>query len=86
MAHGNPASAVAEERDKSRKLGSLAALWPYMAPYKALMIGATLALIATATVSLTLPMAVRRVIDNFNAEDGADAVVKRPAAPKRHNR
>jgi len=42
-----------------------------MAPYKALMIGATLALIATATVSLTLPMAVRRVIDNFNAEDGA---------------
>jgi ATP-binding cassette subfamily B protein len=42
-----------------------------MAPYKALLIGATLALIATATVSLTLPMAVRRVIDNFNAEDGA---------------
>ncbi|MBY6003304.1 ATP-binding cassette domain-containing protein [Salipiger bermudensis] len=71
MAHGNPASAVAEERDKSRKLGSLAALWPYMAPYKALIVAATLALIATATVSLTLPMAVRRVIDNFNAQDGA---------------
>ncbi|MCR8547934.1 ABC transporter transmembrane domain-containing protein [Salipiger sp. P9] len=71
MAHGNPATAVAEEREKSRKLGSLAALWPFMLPYKALMLAATLALIATAGVSLTLPLAVRRVVDNFNVEDGA---------------
>jgi len=71
MAHGNPASAIAEERGKSRRLGSLRALLPFMLPYKRLMFAATLALIATATVSLTLPMAVRRVVDNFNAEDGA---------------
>ena len=71
MAHGNPASAIAEERGKSRRLGSLRALLPFMLPYKGLMFAATLALIATATVSLTLPMAVRRVVDNFNAEDGA---------------
>jgi ATP-binding cassette subfamily B protein len=32
---------------------------------------AVLALVLTATVSLMLPMAVRRVVDNFGAEDGA---------------
>jgi ATP-binding cassette, subfamily B, bacterial len=35
------------------------------------MVASILALIATATVSLTLPLAVRRVVDNFNVEDGA---------------
>jgi ATP-binding cassette subfamily B protein len=32
---------------------------------------AVLALVLTACVSLVLPLAVRRVVDNFNAEDGA---------------
>ena len=32
---------------------------------------AVLALVLTAVVSLTLPLAVRRVIDNFNVEDGS---------------
>ncbi|APZ52889.1 ABC transporter transmembrane domain-containing protein [Salipiger abyssi] len=70
MAHGNPATAVAEERAKSRKLGSLGALWPFMLPYKGMMLAAVLALMATAAVSLTLPLAVRRVVDNFSVEDG----------------
>ncbi|WGW05490.1 ABC transporter transmembrane domain-containing protein [Tropicibacter oceani] len=60
-----------EEREKSRKLGSLSALWPFLTPYKGLMIASVLALMATAAISLTLPMAVRRVVDNFNVEDGA---------------
>ncbi|MCA0997863.1 ABC transporter transmembrane domain-containing protein [Alloyangia pacifica] len=71
MAHGNPAATVQDDREKSRKLGSLAALWPFMRPYRGLMIAAIFALIATATVSLTLPLAVRRVVDNFGVEDGA---------------
>ncbi|ANT59964.1 ABC transporter [Salipiger sp. CCB-MM3] len=71
MAHGNPAATVQDDREKSRKLGSLAALWPFMRPYRGLMVAAILALIATATVSLTLPLAVRRVVDNFGVEDGA---------------
>ncbi|MCD1619719.1 ABC transporter transmembrane domain-containing protein [Salipiger marinus] len=71
MAHGNPAAIVQDDRAKSRKLGSLGALWPFMAPYRGLMVASILALIATATVSLTLPLAVRRVVDNFNVEDGA---------------
>ncbi|WP_305969498.1 MULTISPECIES: ABC transporter transmembrane domain-containing protein [unclassified Mameliella] len=60
-----------QEREKSRKLGSLRALWPFMRPYRVLMMAALAALVATATISLILPLAVRRVVDNFNTEDGA---------------
>jgi len=60
-----------QEREKSRKLGSLRALWPFMRPYRVLMMAALAALAATATISLILPLAVRRVVDNFNTEDGA---------------
>lgn len=42
-----------------------------MRPYRGLMIAALLALIATAGISLTLPLAVRRVVDNFGVENGA---------------
>ncbi|RKT35330.1 ATP-binding cassette subfamily B protein [Roseovarius halotolerans] len=59
------------ERDKSKDVGALAELWPFMKPYKMLAGAAVLALMLTATVSLVLPMAVRRVVDNFGAEDGA---------------
>ncbi|MGV6848027.1 MAG: ABC transporter transmembrane domain-containing protein [Marinibacterium sp.] len=54
-----------EPRAGSRKIGSLKALWPFMQAYRGLILGALLALILTACVSLTLPMAVRRVVDNF---------------------
>ncbi|MCZ0812331.1 MAG: ABC transporter transmembrane domain-containing protein [Pseudomonadota bacterium] len=59
------------ERDKSKDVGALAELWPFMKPYKMLAGAAVLALMLTAAVSLVLPMAVRRVVDNFGAEDGA---------------
>src|SRR6056297_1804993 len=59
------------ERDKSKDVGALAELWPFMKPYKMLAGAAVLALMLTAMVSLVLPMAVRRVVDNFGAEDGA---------------
>ena len=59
-----------EERAKSKKIGALGALWPFVAPYRLLMIASGLALTLTAMVSLTLPLAVRRVVDNFNAADG----------------
>ncbi|MEX0277773.1 MAG: ABC transporter transmembrane domain-containing protein [Ruegeria sp.] len=59
-----------EERASSRKLGVLASLWPFMKPYRGLMLGATLALVLTAGMTLALPLAVRRVVDNFRIEDG----------------
>ena len=57
-----------DDRDKSKRLGSLRRLWPFMRPYRGLLSSALLALCLTAAVSLVLPLAVRRVIDNFNAE------------------
>ncbi len=59
------------ERDKSKEVGALAELWPFLKPYRLLVLAALLALALTATVSLILPMAVRRVVDNFGAEYGA---------------
>ena len=58
-----------EERARSKQIGALRALWPYVAPYKAMMFLAIFALVTTACMSLVLPMAVRRVVDNFEGAD-----------------
>ena len=60
-----------EEREKSRRIGSLRALAPFIAPYGVLALAAIAALILTATVSLLLPLAVRRVVDGFETESVA---------------
>ncbi len=65
------APGATEERAGSRAIGGLRELWPFMAPYRALIVASCLALILTACVSLTLPLAVRRVVDNFRVKDGA---------------
>ena len=65
------ASGANVEREKSKQIGVLGALWPYMRPYYLLMIAAICALVLTGMISLTLPLAVRRVIDNFNSADSA---------------
>lgn len=57
------------ERAASRKIGALSGLWPFLARYRALLGGALLALVLTATVSLALPLAVRRVVDSFGEGD-----------------
>jgi ATP-binding cassette subfamily B protein len=54
-----------ESRPKSRRVGALAALAPFLAPYRALIAAAGVALVLTAGVSLILPIAVRRVVDGF---------------------
>ncbi|MDF1854312.1 ABC transporter transmembrane domain-containing protein [Pseudooceanicola sp.] len=58
----------ARNRPKSRQVGTLTRLWPFLAPYRGQMFLALLALILTASVSLILPMAVRRVVDNFGGD------------------
>ncbi len=65
-----PAPGSSEERAGSKKIGVLASLWPFMRTYRLLMAGATIALVLTASMTLTLPLAVRRVVDNFRIEDG----------------
>ncbi len=59
------------ERESSKRVGALQELWPFMRPYKGLMVAATLALVLTAALSLILPMAVRRVVDEFQEGDPA---------------
>jgi ATP-binding cassette subfamily B protein len=63
-----PPGSANEERAKSRRIGSLRALIPFLAPYGAMMAAAGAALVLTAMVSLTLPLAVRRVVDGFETE------------------
>ncbi len=64
-----PVSGGTEEREVSKRIGGLRALWPFLRPYKGLMAGAGAALVLTAMTSLSLPLAVRRVVDNFRVED-----------------
>ncbi|WP_299623000.1 ABC transporter transmembrane domain-containing protein [uncultured Tateyamaria sp.] len=71
MADPTPPKSANEERAKSKNIGTLRALWPFVLPYWKLMIAAIAALVGTAIVSLTLPLAVRRVVDNFETEDAA---------------
>ncbi|WP_114284245.1 ABC transporter transmembrane domain-containing protein [Candidatus Halocynthiibacter alkanivorans] len=53
------------ERAKSKQIGALSGLWPFIYPYRWLLVGAVLALISTAFISLIFPLAVRRVVDGF---------------------
>ena len=64
---GQTMAEATEERAKSKKVGALAALWPFVRPYKVMVVLAALALILTSSVSLVLPLAVRRVVDSFGA-------------------
>ena len=59
------------DREKSKKIGPLKALGPFMAPYRWMVLGALAALISTASLSLILPLAVRRVVDGFAEESSA---------------
>jgi len=59
-----------EERAGSRRIGAMRSLLPFLAPYRALVAGALAALVVTASISLILPLAVRRVVDGFNAGAG----------------
>ncbi len=62
-------SAARDDRAKSKNIGALRGLWPFIRPYRALLAIALLALVATAAITLTLPLAVRRVVDGFEARE-----------------
>lgn len=60
-----------EDREKSRRIGAIRGLWPFMRPYSVMIVLALLALVLTAAISLVLPIAVRRVVDGFEQSQGA---------------
>ncbi len=70
MAHG-PGQGVENDREASKRVGALRALGPFLSPYRWMAVFAGIALVLTAAISLALPMAVRRVIDNFGVADVA---------------
>ena len=59
------ASQMFEERGKGRSLSSLTTLFDFFKPYKLNLMLASLVLIATAGISLSFPIAIRRVVDGF---------------------
>ncbi len=59
------------ERAKSAKIGPLKGLIPYLRPYRLSILGVAAALIAASGFTLALPLAFRRVIDGFTAENAA---------------
>ena len=63
------ASDNGEVRVASKQVGALRGLLPFLAPYRKNSAFALAALVLTAGVSLLLPLAVRRVVDGFNAGD-----------------
>ncbi len=54
-------------RAKSKRIGALGGLWPFVRPYKGMLIAALGALVLTAMISLVMPLAVRRVVDTFDS-------------------
>ncbi|MEL6682115.1 MAG: ABC transporter transmembrane domain-containing protein [Pseudomonadota bacterium] len=61
----DPNTQAAEDRPVGKKVSALRALWPFMLPYKLNMLAAGFALVFTAMVSLTLPIAAGQIVDAF---------------------
>ena len=66
MARG---TTIISDRPTSKRVGALRALGPFLRPYRVQVVLALIALAATSAISLILPLAARRVVDNF--DDGA---------------
>lgn len=60
-----------QDRARSKKISHLGGLWPFLKPHRIMMLASLCALVLTASVSLILPLAVRRVVDTFSSENGA---------------
>ncbi|SOC16911.1 ATP-binding cassette subfamily B protein [Rhodobacter sp. JA431] len=56
-----------EDRPKTKRVAGLRGLAPFLAPYKMMALATLAALVATACVTLILPVAVRRVVDSFQS-------------------
>ncbi|MBR9861938.1 MAG: ATP-binding cassette domain-containing protein [Rhodobacteraceae bacterium] len=67
MAQDQSMSADPQSREKSRTVGPLRGLAPFLKPYRLMIALAGLSLVITAALSLVLPLAVRRVVDGFSS-------------------
>lgn len=58
------AETISKTDARTRSLRPLRRLFPYVLPYRKLVVGAGISLLAAAATTLTLPVAVRRMIDH----------------------
>jgi ATP-binding cassette subfamily B protein len=65
---------VPADRPKSRSLGPLRALLPYLRPYRGVLVLALLALLVAAAAMLALPVALRFLIDNGISSKSSDTI------------
>ena len=72
MADDTPTSTHTAERAKSKTMGPLRGLLPFLTPYKKMVYGAMFVLTLTAGLSLSIPLAVRGVIDSFSVDSIGD--------------
>lgn len=63
----NQIEANPEDREKSKTIGPMRGLLPFVRPYRLMVALAGIALVLTAGLSLVLPLAVRRVVDGFSS-------------------
>lgn len=67
-------SAAPESEKPKSRIGSLNALWPFVMRHKTLFVAWLLALAASSITTLTLPLAVRQMIDHgFSSSDNINA-------------
>jgi ATP-binding cassette subfamily B protein len=67
----DPTALASQERAKSKSVGALRALVPFVRPYTVLAGGAVLMLLLTTVLNLTLPIAAGRVVNGFSEENVA---------------
>src|SRR5258708_33932438 len=64
------------ERPPAKSLNPLLSLWPFLRPYRPMMMGGVLALLIGAGAQLALPVALRQLIDHVFAEKDLGTVNK----------
>ena len=69
-------SAKPLDRPKGKSLKPLAALWPFLRPYRGTLTAALIALVLAASALLALPMAVRQLVDHGMASNDAATINK----------
>ena len=64
------------DRPRAKSLNPLLALWPFLRPYRPMMIGGLFALLIAAGAQLALPVALRQLIDHVFAEKSLGTINK----------
>ncbi len=68
---GDAIATSPQDRPKASSVKPLSALWPFLRPYRGLILAAGAALVFASAFTLMIPIAMRRVVDGFSTENAA---------------